>query len=96
MPGLHEKELFGRQYIHGGADLRLRLTENLPFEMYLLGRYTTAATWEEPNQRISSRDFLHSFSVSFIVHSLLGPLKFTYGKVPGEVDKLHFSFGFDF
>ncbi len=95
-PGLYQKEIFGRQYIHGGIDLRYRLDWSLPIEAFIIANYSTGAAWETAEDRIGSKDFLHSVSASIAINSLLGPVQLTYSKLFEKRDLLYFSLGFDF
>ncbi len=95
-PGLHEREIFGRQFIHSGLDLRYKIPWNLPVEAFLIGHYALGSAWERPDDRIESEDFLQGYGGSVAINSLLGPIILTYGRVAGGREQLYFSFGFDF
>lgn len=95
-PGLYEKEIYGRQYVHGGLDLRYRIDWHLPIEAFIIGNYSIGAAWERPDERIDMSDFLHSVSASLAINSLLGPVQFTYAKLIDTRELLYFSVGFDF
>lgn len=95
-PGLYEREKFGRQFVMTGIDLRYQIDWNLPIEAYILTNYSTAAAWARPDQPIEGSDFLHSFSVSLALNSLLGPVQATYSRLYKERNLFYFSLGFDF
>ena len=95
-PGLHEREIFGRQFIQAGLDMRYKLEWNLPVEAFLISNYSVGAAWEEPDEDISTNDFVQSVSASVAINSLLGPIQLTYAYVFKRDGKLQFSMGFDF
>lgn len=95
-PGLHEREIFGRQFIHGGIDLRYKIPWNLPVEAFLIGHYALGSAWERPDDRIERADFLQGYGGSVAINSLLGPIILTYGRLVEGRKLLYFSLGFDF
>ncbi|MGH1362323.1 MAG: patatin-like phospholipase family protein [Calditrichia bacterium] len=94
--GLVEHELFGRQFVQGGVDIRYTPSLNLPFETFVIANYALGAAWRRPDDRILRTDFLHSFSGSLVINSLLGPLELSYSRLVGKRNQLYFSLGFDF
>jgi len=95
-PGLNEHELFGRQFIQTGIDLRYTPELSLPFEPFFIAKYEVGAAWRRPDDRILRSDFLQSISGSLVINSILGPLELTYSRLIGERNQLYFSLGFDF
>ena len=95
-PGLHERELFGRQFIHAGLDLRYRVNWKYPIEAYLIGSYNFGAFWERPDEPLSSGLFVNSISFSAAINSLIGPIRLTYSRIYERDNMLQFTLGFDF
>lgn len=95
-PGLHEKEVFGRQFVMTGLELRYQIKWDLPIEAYFISGYSTGAAWGRPDEKIEAKDFLHSLSLSFALNSIIGPIKTTYSHIINERDILYFSIGFEF
>ena len=95
-PGLHERELLGRQFVQAGIDLRYRLGWRLPIEAFLIANYSSGAAWERPDDRIARDDFLQSVSASVAINSLLGPIVLTYARLLNHRSLLQFTLGFDF
>jgi NTE family protein len=95
-PGLYEREKIGRQFLQAGLDFRYQIGWNLPIDAFLKAKYTVGAAWERADAQIDGSDFLHSFSISAAVNSLLGPIQATYGSVVDGRSQFYFSIGFDF
>lgn len=95
-PGLHEREVFGRQFVMTGLELRYQIDWELPIEAYFISGYSTGAAWRRPDEKIETSDFLHSLSLSFALNSIIGPIKTTYSHIINERDILYFSIGFEF
>lgn len=95
-PGLYEREKLGRQFALAGVDLRMQVPWSFPVESYLKLGYAIGATWQKPDDKISSNDFLKSIHFSVAVNSLLGPIVFTYGNVPNYRSLIYLSIGYNF
>ncbi|RMF60167.1 MAG: hypothetical protein D6748_04700 [Calditrichaeota bacterium] len=95
-PGLHEREKFGRQFIHTGIEIRYRFPIFNSIEAFLIAKYALGATWERPDDRITSSDFLHSLSLTFALETLLGPIYVTYASLIHHPPILQFSLGYSF
>ena len=96
IPGLHERELFGRQFVHAGVDLRYRVNWKYPIEAYLIGSYNFAAIWERPDEPLSSGTAVNSIALSAAINSLIGPIRLTYSRIFERDNILQFTLGFDF
>lgn len=95
-PGLHEQEVFGRQFVMTGLELRYQVNWDLPIEAYFISGYSIAAAWRRPDDKIESSDFFHSLSLSFALNSIIGPIKTTYSHLLDHGDMVYFSIGFEF
>ena len=95
-PGLHEREVFGRQFVMTGLELRYQIKWDLPIEAYFISGYSTGAAWGRPDEKIETEDFLHSLILSFALNSIIGPIKTTYSHIINQRDILYFSIGFEF
>ena len=96
LPGLYERERFGRQMVHGGIDLRYSFNPGSPLEAFALVHYAVGATWERPDDRVQRSDFDHSIGATLALDSILGPIRLTYAYLLERRSRVHFSFGFDF
>jgi outer membrane protein assembly factor BamA len=95
-PGLHERERLGRQIALLNNEIRYNFRGPIPINMYFGINYNIGATWESPEDPIQRSDFLSSWGLYLAANSLLGPIRFTYGRLVGTRDILYFSLGYDF
>lgn len=95
-PGLYEREIYGRQFVMTGIELRYQINWNLPIEAFVLTNYATGAAWEQPDDKIEASDFYHSISLSFALNSVIGPIKATYSSIVDKRNVFYFSVGFEF
>ncbi|RMG63880.1 MAG: hypothetical protein D6715_10555 [Calditrichaeota bacterium] len=96
-PGLHERELFGRQFLKAGLDWRYQLSWRFPLEGFLVAHYGLLGVWRRPDEAIRWKDFKHSASFSFALNSFLGPIEMTIAHLfPEDRNLVYFSLGFQF
>ncbi len=94
-PGLFENELYGRQFIHGGMEVRYMVPVQ-GIRLYHFLRYDIGGIWRRPDDRIQWADFQHSVSFSLAIKTLLGPIKFTLAHWYRNRTLAYFSVGYDF
>ena len=71
MPGIHEKELFGRQYVHTGTDLRVRFDRRYALRNLLSGAlYCSSNLGRAQSAHPGRRFFSQYFRISHIAFTV--------------------------
>jgi NTE family protein len=83
-PGLHLDEAVGGIQFTSGIETRYDLISRVLADTYIGWRYDLAGSWENPETRISRRDWMSSFAAYIALDTFLGPLKLQWGYLFGS------------
>ena len=78
-PGLHLDEMIGTTQALGGLEYRFDLISRVLADSYIGLRWDIAGSWEDPEARLTRRDWMQSATLYFAFDTLFGPFQIQWG-----------------